>query len=233
MKTLVITGASAGIGLSTATLFHEQGYRVVNLSRRRGGFEHGTWIAADLAATGWIEPVSRALIAEVQHASDVVIVHNAALLVQDTIDRNDDEVLLQVMQANVIAAIQLNRLLLPYMDAGAAIIYIGSSQSETAAPHRLSYTVSRHAQLGLMRATALELQDRGMHTACICPGLTDSEMTKPHLRDDKTSEQFVLQDARLNRALKSAEIAGMVYFCAVTPAVNGAVIHANRTAAAG
>lgn len=232
MKTLVITGASAGIGLSTATLFHEQGYRVVNLSRRRGGFEHGTWIAADLAAPGWIEPVSRALIAEIQHASEVVIVHNGALLVQDSVDRGDDDALLQVMQANVIAAIQLNRLLLPYLDAGSAIIYIGSSLSEAAVPNRLSYTVSKHAQLGLMRATAVELQGRGMHTACICPGLTDSELTLHHVRDDN-AEQLVLQDARLHRALKSAEIAGMVYFCAVTPAVNGAVIHANRPPAAG
>lgn len=232
MKTLVITGASAGIGLSTASLFHEHGYRVVNLSRRRGGFEHGTWIAADLAAPGWIEPVSRPLIAEIQHASEVVIVHNGALLVQDSVDRSDDDALLQVMQANVIAAIQLNRLLLPYLDAGSAIIYIGSSLSEAAVPNRLSYTVSKHAQLGLMRATAVELQGRGMHTACICPGLTDSELALQHVRDDN-AEQLVLQDARLHRALKSAEIAGMVYFCAVTPAVNGAVIHANRPPAAG
>ena len=232
MKTLVITGASAGIGLSTATLFHEQGYRVVNLSRRRGGFEHGTWIAADLAAPGWIEPVSRALIAEIQHASEVVIVHNGALLVQDNVDRSDDDALLQVMQANVIAAIQLNRLLRPYLDAGSAIIYIGSSLSEAAVPNRLSYTVSKHAQLGLMRATAVELQGRGMHTACICPGLTDSELALQHVRDNN-ADQLVLQDARLHRALKSAEIAGMVYFCAVTPAVNGAVIHANRPPAAG
>lgn len=233
MKTLVITGGSAGIGLSAATLFHEQGYRVVNLSRRRGGFEHGTWIAADLAAPGWLEPISRALIAEIQHASEVVIVHNAALLVQDNVDRSDDEMLLQVMQANVLAAIQLNRLLLPYMDEGSAIIYIGSGLCEAAAPNRLSYTVSKHAQLGLMRATAVEIAARGMHTACICPGLTDSEMALLHLRDDNTSEQFVLQDARLNRALKSAEIAGMIYFCAVTPTVNGALIHANRAAMAG
>jgi NAD(P)-dependent dehydrogenase (short-subunit alcohol dehydrogenase family) len=231
MKTLVITGASAGIGLSTAALFHECGYRVVNISRHRGGFEHGTWIAADLAALGWIEPVSRELVAEIQHASTVAIVHNAALLVQDSIDKSDDADLLQVMQANVIAAIQLNRLLLPYMDIGSAIIYIGSSLSDAAAPKRLSYVVSKHAQIGLMRATAVEIAGRGMHTACICPGITDSEMALQRFRGDNATEQYVLQDALLNRALKSTEIARMVHFCAETPSVNGAVIHANRAPA--
>lgn len=233
MKTLVITSACAGIGLSTAALFHELGYHVVNLSERRGGFEHGTWIAADLAAPGWIEPVSRELIAEIQHATEIVIVHNAALLVQDSLERSDDDTLLQVLQANVVAAVQLNRLLLPYMDSGSAIIYIGSGLSEAAAPYRLSYVLSRHAQLGLMRATAAEVTARGVHTACICPGLTDCEMALQHFHGDNASEQFVLQDARMRRTLKSAEIAAMIHFCAVTPAVNGAVIHANRGQAAG
>jgi len=227
MKMLVITGASKGIGLSTADLFREQGYRVVNISRHRGGFEHGTWIEADLSAPDWLERIDLRLIAEVQHAGEVAIVHNAAALVQDSIEKSNDVDLQRVFQANVLAPIQLNRLLLPYMDEGSAIVYIGSSLSETAIPKRLSYVVSKHAQIGLMRATALEIAERGMHTVCVCPGVTDTEMARAHFGGNNSIEHFVLRNVLLKRALRPEEIAQLIYFCATTQSVNGSIIRAN------
>jgi 3-oxoacyl-[acyl-carrier protein] reductase len=232
MKTLVITGASKGIGLNTADLFREHGYQVVNISRNRGGFEEGIWIEADLSAPDWLEKIDLQLIGAVQHASTVVVVHNASMLVHDSIERSRDLELQQVLQANVLAPIQLNRVLLPYMDEGSSIIYIGSVLSEKAVPKRLSYVVSKHAQIGLMRATAVEIAERDMHTVCICPGVTDTEMARTHFGDDNTIEQFVLQNVLLKRALRPQEIAQLIYLCAITQAVNGSVISANlgRTA---
>lgn len=226
MKLLVITGASRGIGLGTAALFRDHGYRVVNISRHRGGFEHGTWIAADLAEPAWLERVGAALVDEAQHAGEIVIVHNAATLQQDSLEKSCDSDILQMLQVNVLAQIQLNRLLLPYMDEGSAIIYVGSALSERGAPRHLSYTVSKHAQIGLMRSSAVELADRGMHAVCVCPGLTDNELARRHFGSD-TIEQFVLQDMLLQRALNPDDAARLIFFCATTPSINGAVIHAN------
>jgi len=227
MKMLVITGASKGIGLSTADIFRDHGYHVVNISRHRGGFEQGTWIEADLSAPDWLERIDLRLIGEVQHAGEVVIVHNAAALVQDSIEHSRDADLQRVFQANVLAPIQLNRLLLPYMDEGSAIVYIGSSLSETAIPKRLSYVVSKHAQIGLMRATALEIAERDMHTVCVCPGVTDTEMARRHFGGNNSIEQFVLRNVLLKRALRPEEIAQLIYFCAITQSVNGSIIRAN------
>jgi 3-oxoacyl-[acyl-carrier protein] reductase len=227
MKMLVITGAGTGIGLSTADLFRENGYEVVNISRHRGGFEHGTWIAADLSAADWLSKIDLQLIAAVQHASTMVVVHNTSVLVRDSMEKSHDAELQKVLQANVLAPIQLNRLLLPYMDEGSSIIYIGSALSDKALPKRLSYVVSSHAQIGLMRATAVEIAERGMHTVCICPGVTDTEMARTHFGNSDTVEQFVLQNVLLKRALKPEEIAQLIYFCATAQAVNGAVISAN------
>jgi NAD(P)-dependent dehydrogenase (short-subunit alcohol dehydrogenase family) len=228
MKTLVITGAGRGIGLATADLFHEHGYAVVNISRHRGGFECGRWIGADLSQPDWLQAVERELIAAVQHATAIAIVHNASLLLSDDIEDSRDVDLQRAWQTNVLAPVQLNRALLPYMDEGSSIIYIGSALRDRAAPKRLSYVVSKHAQVGLMRATALEIEARGMHTACVCPGITDTEMARTHFGgEDDSIEQFVLSNAPLKRALRPAEIAQLIYFCAGTQAVNGAVIDAN------
>lgn len=228
MKTLVITGAGRGIGLAAADLFHDQGYAVVNISRHRGGFERGTWIGADLSRPDWLKTIERELIAAVQHASVITLVHNASMLLHDEIEGSCDGDLQRVWQANVQAPVQLNRALLPYMDEGSSIIYIGSALRDKAVPKRLSYVVSKHAQVGLMRATALEIAERGMHTACVCPGITDTEMARAHFGGDGDSiEQFVLRNAPLKRALRPAEIAQLIYFCAGTQAINGAVIDAN------
>jgi len=230
MKMLVITGASKGIGLSTADVFRDHDYHVVNISRHRGGFEQGTWIEADLSEPDWLERIDLRLIGEVQHAGEIVIVHNAAALVQDSIERSNDGDLQRVLQTNVLAPIQLNRLLLPYMDEGSAIVYIGSALSETAVPKRLSYVVSKHAQIGLMRATAMEIAERGLHTVCVCPGVTDTEMARQHFGvNDRGSsiEQFVLRNVLLKRALRPEEIAQLIYFCAITQSVNGSIIRAN------
>lgn len=228
MKTLVITGAGKGIGLATADLFHEQGYAVVNISRHRGGFECGTWIGADLSQPGWLQGIERELIAAVQHATAIVLVHNASMLLYDGIEDSSDADLQRVWQANVQAPVQLNRALLPYMDEGSSIIYIGSALRDRAVPKRLSYVVSKHAQVGLMRSTALEIAERGMHTACVCPGVTDTEMARAHFGGEGDSiEQFVLRNAPLKRALRPVEIAQLIHFCSITQAVNGAVIDAN------
>jgi 3-oxoacyl-[acyl-carrier protein] reductase len=228
MKTLVITGAGRGIGLATADLFHEHGYAVVNISRHRGGFECGTWIGADLSLPNWLQAIERQLIAAVQHATTIAVVHNAAMLLHDDIEDSRDADLQEAWQANVMAPVQLNRALLPYMDEGSSIIYVGSSLRDRAAPKRLSYVVSKHAQIGLMRATALEVAERGIHAACVCPGITDTEVARAHFGDEAGSmEQFVLRDAPLKRALRPADIAQLIYFCAGTQTVNGAVIDAN------
>jgi NAD(P)-dependent dehydrogenase (short-subunit alcohol dehydrogenase family) len=155
-------------------------------------------------------------------------VHNAAMLLHDDIEDSRDADLQEAWQANVMAPVQLNRALLPYMDEGSSIIYVGSSLRDRAAPKRLSYVVSKHAQIGLMRATALEVAERGIHAACVCPGITDTEVARAHFGDEAGSmEQFVLRDAPLKRALRPADIAQLIYFCAGTQTVNGAVIDAN------
>lgn len=227
MKVLVITGAAQGIGLSTAALFSEQGFTVISIGPARGGFEYGTWIAADPSERNWLEKAQGQLGQAVQHAGEIVLVHNTAMLLRDSIEQSDDGDLQQALQANIIAPIQLTRFLLPYMDVGSAIVYVGSSLAERAVPKRLSYVVSQHAQIGLMRATALEIAGRDMHTVCVCPGMTDSEWSGRHLRGDQPIEPFVLRNASLKKALQPDSIAQLIYFCAHAQAVNGSVIHAN------
>lgn len=226
-KLLIITGASKGIGRATASLFAEKGYKVINLSRSKPDLAGIIHIKADLADARWVATHSTQLTDAARSADNLVLVHNAAMMVKDTTETASAQIMEQVFQLNVIAAVQLNQLLLPHMKAGSSILYVASTLAEKAVPNTCSYVASKHAQLGLMRSTCQDLFGRGIHTAAVCPGLTDTEMLREHCNHDEAVLKHMAAISSYNRLVKPEEIAHALFFCAQNPAINGATIHAN------
>lgn len=226
-RVLIITGASRGIGLSTARLFAQRGYRVYNLSRSAApdaGIHH---IAADISAAGWLEPVRETLLQAVAGADQVALVHNAGSIIKDSLRDFDAAQFQRVMQINVGAPAQLGNLLLPAMRPGSSIVYVGSTLSEMAVANSCAYVTSKHAVVGLMRSTCQDLAGTGIHTSCVCPGFTDTEMLRDHVGGSEEVLASIAAGVTQNRLIEPGEIAETIYFCATQPVLNGAVIHAN------
>jgi 3-oxoacyl-[acyl-carrier protein] reductase len=226
-KTLVITGASRGIGFATAQLFAENGYKVVNLSRHPISLEHATQVTVDLNDINWAQIHGETLRALLQDVEAITLVHNAAFMAKDNVTNIKADELQQILQLNVIASTQLNQLALPLMKPGSSILYIGSTLSEKAVANTCSYVVSKHAQLGLMKATCQDLMGRGIHTACVCPGFTDTQMLRQHIGNDRQVLDHFANQTSFQRLLMPREIAKTVLFCAENASINGSVIHAN------
>jgi NAD(P)-dependent dehydrogenase (short-subunit alcohol dehydrogenase family) len=104
---------------------------------------------------------------------------------------------------------------------------VGSTLSEKAVPNSFSYVLSKHAQLGMMRATCQDLMGRDIHTALVCPGFTDTEMLRTHLGDDPAVERMIAGMNSFNRLIKPAEIAELIRWAHHNPVINGSVLHAN------
>lgn len=226
-KILVITGASRGIGLATAQLFLNNGFRVINLSRSRSplaGIEH---IDADLSSADWDKPVAVKLLPMLSDAKQLVVVHNAGAIIKDSLQALDIEAFKRVLNINVVAPALLSHLLLPHMRVGSSIIYVGSTLGEMAVPNSCAYVTSKHALIGLMRSTCQDLADTGIHTACVCPGFTDTEMLRAHVGHSEEVLADLSQRVTQKRLIQPEEIASTIYFCAQNPVINGAVMHAN------
>ncbi|MFT7049052.1 MAG: 3-oxoacyl-[acyl-carrier protein] reductase [Halioglobus sp.] len=221
---LVITGASRGIGLATAERFLEAGYRVVNISRSASPSPHIIQVNADLFDPGWCDTVAGDISAAVEGASQVTLVHNAALQSHGGVEQLDAQTLRRVLELNVVAPVTLNRLVLPAMKAGSSIIYIGSTLSFKATAGVAAYVTSKHALLGLMRSTCQDLGGSGIHTACVCPGFTDTEMLRGY--GGEILEQLA-QASTMGRLVKPVEVAESIFFCASNPAVNGTMLRAD------
>ena len=227
MKTAVISGASVGIGKATASAFLEDGYSVFNLSRRECPLDGVENIACDLSSGEAIAASCKRLEALVQKSDSVALVHNASQMMKDSTLDCDSDLLRSVLETNVVAINSLNQRLLPIMPAGSSVIYVGSTLSEKAVPGSFSYVVSKHAQLGIMRATCQDLMGSGIHTAMVCPGFTDTEMLRTHLGNNSEVAAAIASMNSFNRLIEPAEIAELILWVHQNPVINGAVLHAN------
>lgn len=225
MKCLVITGASAGIGLNTAALFLKEGYQVINLSRRRCPLDAVSHINCDLSEPGFIDQIGQQLSPTLQQAEEIVLIHNAAKLVNDSTMETPSNNFRAVLEVNLVAPNTLNYFIIPYMQPGSSILYVGSTLSEKAVPGSFSYVTSKHGMIGMMRATCQDLAGRNIHTACICPGFTDTEMLRAHIPEDAMSAVAAM--SAYERLVSPDEIADTLMFAATHPVLNGSVLHAN------
>jgi NAD(P)-dependent dehydrogenase (short-subunit alcohol dehydrogenase family) len=226
MKTLVITGASKGIGLALARLCLDADYRVINLSRTPAPDARIDNLQIDLAS-----PQAEADLAEMLKTrlipGEIVLVHNAASLNNDRTDETSTAAFRDVMAVNLTGPHLVNQLVIPAMQSDSSIIYVGSTLSEKAVPNAYTYVVSKHAMIGMMRATCQDLAGRGIHTACICPGFTDTEMLRAHVGEDPETLKAIASMSSFDRLVRPAEIAATIKFAMDNPVINGSVIHAN------
>lgn len=181
MNTILITGASSGIGRATAELFLDQGWRVGLVARR----------AERLAEIADAHPNAVAVPADVTDAAAMraafesfghidVLFNNAGLFgMSGPIDEIPLEVWTEVMQVNIngmFIAAQLAFEQMRKQADGGRIINNGSLSAYVPRPGSVCYTMSKHAVTGLTRT--LSLDGRPFNIACgqIDIGNAESEL---------------------------------------------------------
>ena len=226
-RALVITGASKGIGRAAAILFQQHGHRVINISRTPLKLDGIINITADMTRSGWLDSCRESLLNALGECKQIDLIHCAATLRKDSVTDVSHASLQAVMQISVLAPVALNQLLLPEMAPGSSIIYVGSTLSEKAVANSFSYVTSKHAIIGAMRATCQDLAGNGVHTVCVCPGFTDTEMLRTHVGESEEILATIADGVAYKRLIRPEEIADTLHFCASNPVLNGSVIHAN------
>lgn len=226
-NTLIITGGSKGIGHAACELFLEKGWRVINLSRTASSLPEVEQLQMDLGDPAWPGQHGEALLQKIDTPARLCLIHNAGLMLKDSSTTVSTEGLQRSLQINVVSPTQLTRLLVPVMSPGSSVIYVSSTLGEKAVANTCSYVISKHAMVGAMRAACQDFAGTGIHTACVCPGFTDTEMLRAHLGNDQGILDSIAGGVTFGRLIEAREIADTLWFCAENPVINGAVIHAN------
>jgi short-subunit dehydrogenase len=170
-QTIVITGASSGIGLATARLAAERGAQVVLAARSADGL----WQAADaIQAQGGEAACVVADVAnerEVRRIAEIALgrfggfdtwVNNAGVSVYGRIDQVPLQDQRQVFETNYWGTVHGCRVALEHLrHHGGALINVGSVLSERAFPLQGAYSASKHAIKGFTDALRMELMHQG------------------------------------------------------------------------
>lgn len=227
---LVITGGSRGIGLATVDRFLAEGWSVLNFSRTPCTRPQVINFSLDLLSLNQetLDGASSNSLQSIFYEKQrIVLVHNAGSFIRDQVGTMDVYATRDLFQINVFAPMILNETLIPFMGEGSAIIYMGSTLSEKAVPHAASYVSAKHAVVGLMKASCQDLAGTGIHTCCICPGVTETEMLKQRLMNDLNLRTSLTELSASGRFVEPAELGELVWFTSQNPVINGAIIHGN------
>jgi short-subunit dehydrogenase len=186
--TVLITGASAGIGRELAVQLAPRARTLILLARRAGRLEElrTTLVAKHPQLQILTLPVdlsdetdvSRAIAeaGEQPEAIDV-LVNNAGVGDQALADQADWTRVRNVLRTNVLAVAQLTTALVPAMvERGrGGVLNMGSGAGLTVMPASAAYSASKHFMDGFSEALRADLTGTGVVVTQVCPGPVDSE----------------------------------------------------------
>ena len=225
--TVLITGASSGIGLSCATKFAEAGARLILIARRKDRLNQlSTRLKKDFQTDCFIiqldvrkrDDVARKLTKlDKEWQSIDVLVNNAGLSRGlDKFHEGSLEDWEEMIDTNVKGLLYVTRLVVPWMIARGkgTIINIGSIAGHEVYPRGNVYCASKHAVDALTKGLRQDLVDTPLRVCTVDPGLVETEFSKVRFHGDDKRAKQTYQDMI---PLRPDDVADAVLFCATRP----------------
>ncbi len=190
-KTVIITGASSGIGEATAHYFIKQGANVVLAARNIVKLEtlcasfgkKALAVRADVC----IEPDCKIIIEKTleKFGSIDILVNNAGISMRALFKDAEITVLKQLMDVNFWGMVYCTKFALPYiLESKGSIVSISSIAGWRGLPGRTGYSASKFAMQGFMEALRTENIHAGIQVLTVCPGFTASNIRNTALNNE-------------------------------------------------
>jgi len=187
-QSVLIVGASSGIGRETAALFAREGANVTASARREDrlrGLQHDLAeegfpieiAAADAANAAEMEQLAGR--ARARFGSVDILVYSAGTNTPDrSMKRLNQDIWDMMLSVNLNGAYYATRAVLPAMrERGSGhLIYVSSISGLTPDVSGAAYQAAKRGILGLAHAVRVEEKEHGIRTCVICPGLVETEI---------------------------------------------------------
>lgn len=186
-KTMLVTGASRGIGESIAKVLAREGAHVIGLDVETQKDDlktvmdelKGTALFVDITSNDAGEKIAEA--AKAAGGLDAII-HNAGITRDKTLANMDEQKWDLVININLASIAKINRYLLDnkVLNKDARIVCVSSISGIAGNMGQTNYATSKAGVIGLVNATAkqLESKDNGMTINAVAPGFIETQMTE-------------------------------------------------------
>jgi 2-keto-3-deoxy-L-fuconate dehydrogenase len=202
----IVTGGASGIGLATARLLAGRGadVAVLDLTEPPGPM-YG--VRADVRDDAQVRTAVESVAGRLGGLD--VLVNNAGIGAQGTVEDNDDEEWRRVFDVNVFGMVRMARAALPYLRRSehAAIVNTCSIAATAGLPNRALYSATKGAVLSLTLAMAADHLREGIRVTCVNPGTADTPWIGRLLAaaDDPAAERAALEARQPSGRMVSAE----------------------------
>ncbi|MFJ5642671.1 SDR family NAD(P)-dependent oxidoreductase [Streptomyces sp. NPDC093223] len=214
----LVTGGASGIGRATAELLAERGAQVAVLdldpaavAKPLLGFRAD--VTDDASVRSAVQDAAEAL------GGLDVLVNNAGVGAQGTVEDNDDDEWHRVFDVNVLGMVRTARAALPHLRRSrhAAIVNTCSIAATAGLPQRALYSATKGAVYSLTLAMAADHLREGVRVNCVNPGTADTPWIGRLLdkAPDPAAERAALEARQPSgRLVSAAEVAGAVAYLA-------------------
>ena len=228
-KVVLITGASSGIGKSTAEAFAAKGAKVVVAARRKDELVN---LVASIKAKGGNASAIQTDVSNSKNVEQMVdhaiktygrldyAINNAGIegklnTVIDLAEEDWDKVI-DINLKGVFLCMKYEAKAMLKLENGGAIVNIGSVNSFLGFPTGSAYVTSKHGLIGLTSSVSAELGPQGIRVNLLCPGaiVTPMHQRIRGILGDDLYDKHLLPTVHLQRAGRSEEIAqAAVFLC--------------------
>ena len=202
-KAVIVTGASSGIGASTARALGAAGASVLLVGRdvnrlseqaratqaAGGRAEIASIDLDDIDATAGLpeRAVARIRVAPRDRP------HRQPLRSAGRSPTPRSSRMEQQWRTNVAAPLMLTKAAVPHLGAGSSVVFIGSTTGTMGFPGCSAYTATKGAVDSVTRALAVEFAASGIRFNLVVPGYVRTPMLQPHLDANEGYEQWILE----------------------------------------